>query len=91
MADSKLRLQIVTALDNAGIKATKEQIENLHKELRKVNSSTAGSAHGAFGAANEKVGMLHSSVKTLMKDVTIAVGLTKVIGTSMTEVYTKMV
>lgn len=36
MADSKLRLQIVTALDNAGIKATKEQVESLNKTLSKT-------------------------------------------------------
>lgn len=29
MADSKLRLQIVTALDNAGIKATENQINGM--------------------------------------------------------------
>lgn len=37
--DSKLRLNIVTALDNAGIKATKEEIDGLEKELKKVNQS----------------------------------------------------
>lgn len=42
MSESKLRLQIVTALDNAGIKATKEQIDGLEKQLKKVNSSSGG-------------------------------------------------
>lgn len=37
MADSKLRLQITTALDNAGIKATKEQIAALEKSLGKMS------------------------------------------------------
>ncbi len=39
MADSKLKLQIVTALDNAGIKATKEQIAGLEQELAKVGNN----------------------------------------------------
>ena len=39
MADSKLKLQIVTALDNAGIKATKEQIASLENELSKVGNN----------------------------------------------------
>lgn len=39
MADSKLKLQIVTALDNAGIKATKEQIAGLEQELSKVGNN----------------------------------------------------
>lgn len=42
MSDSKLKLQIVTALDNAGIKATKEQIDSLERQLQKVNSTTNG-------------------------------------------------
>ena len=37
MADAKLRLQIITALDNAGIKATKEQVSSLEKQLKSVN------------------------------------------------------
>lgn len=37
MADSKLRLQIVTALDAAGIKATQEQIDGLAKQIEKVD------------------------------------------------------
>lgn len=41
MADSKLRLQIVTALDNAGLKATKEQIDGLEKSLKNVNAAGA--------------------------------------------------
>ena len=61
MADSKLKLQIVTALDNAGIKATQEQIAGLEKEFSNLNNSagmpqraeqtrttqSAGNKHGA--------------------------------------------
>ena len=39
MADSKLKLQIVTALDAAGIKATKEQIDKMENALAKANKS----------------------------------------------------
>lgn len=62
MADSKLRLQIVTALDNAGIKATKDQIESLNKTLNKTASSgaglneverTIGKMEGPFGKLQE--------------------------------------
>lgn len=46
MADSKLRLQIVTALDNAGIKATKEQIAGLEKSLTKMNNAGTSGLQG---------------------------------------------
>lgn len=36
MADSKLRLSIITALDNAGLKATKEQVSQLENQLKSV-------------------------------------------------------
>jgi len=39
MADSKLKLQIVTALDAAGIKATKEQIDKMESSLSKFNKN----------------------------------------------------
>ena len=39
MADSKLKLQIVTALDAAGIKATQEQIANMESALAKANKN----------------------------------------------------
>lgn len=42
MADSKLRLQIVTALDDAGLKATKQQIDSMEKSLTKLNNSSGG-------------------------------------------------
>lgn len=40
MADSKLRLQIITALDNAGLKATKEQVSQLENQLKNVAGKT---------------------------------------------------
>ena len=40
MADSKLRLSIITALDNAGLKATKEQVAQLENQLKNVAGKT---------------------------------------------------
>ncbi len=62
MSDSKLKLQIVTALDNAGIKATKDQIESLNKTINKTASNgaglneverTIGKMEGPFGKLQE--------------------------------------
>ena len=61
MADSKLRLQIVTALDNAGIKATKDQVESLNKTLSKTGDGnklgeverTIGKMEGPLGKLQE--------------------------------------
>lgn len=39
MADSKLRLQIITALDAVGLKATKAQIDGVEKSIRNVGKS----------------------------------------------------
>lgn len=39
MADSKLKLQIVTALDAAGIKATQEQIDTMENAITKANKN----------------------------------------------------
>ena len=57
MADGRLRLQIVTALDNAGIKATKEQIDRLEKSLSKVNrQGGASELNKGFGELGGTVG-----------------------------------
>ena len=40
MADARLKLSIITALDNAGIKATKEQVSSLEKQLKSVNGTS---------------------------------------------------
>lgn len=61
MADGKLRLQIVTALDNAGIKATKEQIESLEKSLSKVNRQ------GGMSELNKGFGELGGTVGKVLK------------------------
>ena len=87
MADSKLKLSIVTALDNAGIKATEQQINGLMKSIedgnRKIGSGLKGSMEGVDGSVN---GMFNG-VKTFMKDIAIAVGLTKAVGTTAIKVF----
>ena len=42
--NNNLKLQIITALDNAGIKATKQQINSLTNEVQKANSQMTGSS-----------------------------------------------
>lgn len=54
MADSKLRLQIVTALDAAGFKATKQQIDGLEKSLSKLN----GSGGDKFSGLEKQLGSI---------------------------------
>lgn len=64
MADSKLRLQIVTALDAAGIKATQDQIDGLAKQIEKVNKdnkttqleNTLGRLPGKLGGITKALG-----------------------------------
>lgn len=62
MADSTLRMHIVTALDNAGIKATKEQIAGLEKELSKLNNSAGG-----IGNIEKQLGKLKGPLGGLEK------------------------
>ena len=40
MADAKLKLSIITALDNVGLKATKEQVSQLENQLKNVAGNT---------------------------------------------------
>lgn len=69
MADSKLRLAIVTTLDNSGIKATKEQIDQLEQSIGKLNSSSGGGGGGGGG------GVFGSMNKQATRLATRAVGL----------------
>ena len=56
-ANNTLRLQIVTQLDNAGIKYTKEQIDQLELGLRRAGKS--GSEAGQeFGKLEKALGKL---------------------------------
>ena len=70
MADSKLKLQIVTALDNAGIKATQEQIAGLEKEFSNLNNSAGMSGaekklsklQGPLGKLQDMFGGLNGTI-----------------------------
>jgi hypothetical protein len=59
MADinNKLRLQIVTQLDAAGIKATKEQVDQLELGLRRAGNSSQ-EAGGKFGQLEKALGKM---------------------------------
>lgn len=74
MADAKLRLSIITALDNAGIKATKDQVGQLEKQLSKVNSQNANmdklneklvKMPGKFGELAEQLGSVGAKIGTI--------------------------
>lgn len=75
MADSKLRLQIITALDSAGIKATKEQIGGLENQLKNLNSKGGASVDGLnreltkmpgkFGKISEQLGGVAGKLGTV--------------------------
>lgn len=57
MADKELRLKISTALDAAGIKATKQQIDGLEQQLGKIKDS-GGSAESALNKLGKLKGQL---------------------------------
>lgn len=59
--DQKLKLSIVTALDAAGIKATKEQIEGIEKSLQSLNNkgnNTKETFGGLDGSMTKMPGIL---------------------------------
>ena len=57
MADSTMRMSIVTALDNAGIKATQDQIDGLEKQINKINEKTkTDKLENALGRMPGKLG-----------------------------------
>ena len=90
MADSKLRLQIVTALDNAGIKATKEQIDSLEKSIGKFKGKAEEDVGGIFDKTNKGFSKIAKGAKTVMKDITIAIGVAKLLGQAMADTYERM-
>lgn len=73
MTDSKLRLQIITALDNAGIKATRDQISKLENQLKNVNAKSnvdglnkeLTKMPGKFGKISEQLGGVASKLGTV--------------------------
>lgn len=58
MADSKLRLQIITALDNAGLKATQQQLDSLEKQLTNVSSKGGSGFDGLSGKLQKMPGLV---------------------------------
>lgn len=74
MADAKLRLSIITALDSAGIKATKEQVGQLEQQLKRVNSQNGNMSKlnaeltkmpGKFGKISEQIGGVGAKLGTV--------------------------
>lgn len=94
MADNKLRLDIVTALDNAGLKATKEQLDGLEKTLRKTNSTGVGKLSNGltklpgklgdvisgFGQVGSAIGAVYLSWKTFQEGLKIGQAIFKQFG-----------
>lgn len=86
MANANLKLQIQTALDNAGIKATKEQIEGLEKSLSKLNDNNAKSGlenkwsklPGPIGKLNDLFGGLSGTIAKVGTTATAVIGAFKV-------------
>ena len=72
--DSKLRLQIVTALDNAGIKATEQQINNLGKSIQDINNKNKGTFSDMEKALGKQPGLI-GKISSAMGGVGAKVGL----------------
>ena len=77
----------MTALDNAGIKATEQQINGMVSSIEKSSRATAKSASSAFGDVDGAVNKAQHGLKTFLKDVAIAVGLAKTAGTAATKIF----
>jgi len=86
MADNKLRLAIVTSLDNSGIKATKEQINSLEQSITKLNSSANGGGGGEGGGI---FAGMSGQVGGLAKRALGVIGILKIIGSLTNEVMKK--
>ena len=86
MNDSKLRLQIITALDNAGLKATQDQINKLEKQLKNVNEKPnvsgitkeltkipgkIGAISSSLGGLAIGLGVVYAGIKTFIGGVTV--------------------
>lgn len=77
MADSKLRLQITTALDAAGIKATKDQIDGLEKRLSKTSRAGVDGLDGVekkIGKLKGPLGQVQEIFGGLAAKITAVVG-----------------
>ena len=73
--DNKLRLSIVTALDNAGIKATEQQIDGLAKSIQKVNKEADSTKmENAIGDLGGKLGKIGKSLSGMPAKIALIVG-----------------
>lgn len=77
----------MTALDNAGIKATEQQINGMVSSIERSSRATAKSASSAFGDVDDAVNKAQHGLKTFLKDVAIAVGLAKTVGTTAINIF----
>lgn len=63
MANGTLRMDIITALDAAGIKATQQQIDGLTKQIEKVNSKgNIDKLENALGDMPGKLGKISKAL-----------------------------
>lgn len=75
MANSTLKMDIVTALDNAGIKATEQQIAGLEKQLNKVNEkSKLDKLENSLGKLPGNLGKIQSALGGIAAKVSSVIG-----------------
>lgn len=75
MANGKLRMDIVTALDNAGIKATEDQINGLEKQITKLNAkSSTDQVEKALGRMPGKLGQIGGALSGIAGKISLVVG-----------------
>lgn len=73
--DSKLRLQIATVLDNAGIKATEQQIDGLATQIQKINKEAESKKlENALGGLQGPLGKISKALKGIPAQVGLIAG-----------------
>lgn len=73
--DSKLRLQIATSLDNAGIKATEQQIDGLAQQIQKVNKEAESKKlENAIGNLKGPLGQVSKALKGMPAQIALIAG-----------------
>lgn len=73
--DAKLRMSIVTALDNAGIKATEDQINGLAKSMQKVNKEASDNKlANALGGVQGPLGKIGKALSGMPGQIFAIVG-----------------
>ena len=73
--DSKLRLQIATVLDNAGIKATEQQIDGLATQIQKINKEAESKKlENALGNLKGPLGQIGKALKGMPAQIALIAG-----------------